>query len=99
MDYPSSSYPKGISHSMRKQYYETLTEIYKRSECIMLIDKCIGAEKTTEITEGVLACGLYEIKNGLEDVKKARWYLDRLLMHIAKRERKKKKKHKRGAKK
>lgn len=41
----------------------------------------------------------YESKNGLEDVKKARWYLDRLLMHIAKIERNKKKKHKRGAKK
>lgn len=67
MDYPSSSYPKGISHSMRKQYYETLTEIYKRSECIMLIDECIGAEKTTEITDGVLACAIERIIEFVSD--------------------------------
>lgn len=33
----------------------------------MLIDKCIGAEKTTEITEGVLACAIERIIEFVSD--------------------------------
>lgn len=72
------------------------------------IDECIDAINSACINksgmEAVCVANViryiwrYESKNGLEDVKKARWHLDRLLMHIAKRE-KEKKKHKRGAKK
>lgn len=72
-------------------------------ECIEAIDAAVINKPTTR--EAVCVANVikylwrYESKNGLEDVKKARWYLDRLLMHISKRERKKEKKHKRGAKK
>lgn len=73
-------------------------------ECIDAIDAAVINKPTTR--EAVCVANVikylwrYESKNGLEDVKKARWYLDRLLMHIAKREsRKQKKKHRKGAKK
>jgi len=71
-------------------------------ECIDVIDALTGPLRGKEavyLGNVIKYLFRYPKKNGSEDLKKARWYLNRLIDEVDKREKKKKKKKKKKTKK
>lgn len=59
-----------------------------RFECLDVIEDVVGAEGFKEYLRGNIFKYLwrYQYKNGIEDLKKARFYLDRLIGSLDKEE-------------